>query len=130
MSIKRHSQMSIKQWIAMPLAIGIGVFAVNSSEGETVLEGVYRKEFIASAIEACVREAMADPKNKTIAKPIISEYCNCYANGMVDRMRHNDVVKLAKAYSDKRTPPSGAPPEKEDHTGRNGKVVALYRRRL
>jgi hypothetical protein len=92
MSIKRHSQMSIKQWIAMPLAIGIGVFAVNSSEGETVLEGVYRKEFIASAIEACVREAMADPKNKTIAKPIISEYCNCYANGMVDRLRRNDLV--------------------------------------
>jgi hypothetical protein len=72
----------------------------NDIEG---LTGRTRSEFVESAAATCVKSQNNHPENKDISASIISQYCNCYASGMADRVSPNEMRSLGIGKKDQST---------------------------
>ena len=60
------------------------------------LTGRTRSEFVEAAAATCVKSQNNAPENKNISVSIISQYCNCYASGLADRVSPNELGSLGK----------------------------------
>ena len=83
-------------WIAWAAAFGVAFFVVKYGvsyvKGQEVgLTGAMRDGFVGGAIRTCGEKQMNDPANAGISKAILSMYCNCYANGIADRISENQL---------------------------------------
>jgi hypothetical protein len=89
-----------RKWIVGPIAFGLAIFAVKYGQhwlrdNDPGLTGTVRSSFVESAIATCVKKQDEDPANKGISPSIISQYCNCYANGLADRVSNNELKSVA-----------------------------------
>jgi hypothetical protein len=72
----------------------------NDIEG---LTGRTRSAFVESAAATCVKSQNNAPENKDISASIISQYCNCYASGLADRVSPNEMRSLGIGKKDQST---------------------------
>lgn len=84
------------------VAIGLAFFAVKYGQqwlrnNDPGLTGTVRSSFVESAVDSCVATQSNDPASKGISLSLISQYCNCYANGLADRVSNNELKAVATA---------------------------------
>ena len=95
------------KWIAGPIVFGLAFFAIkygvqwirNDHQG---LTGANRSAFVEGAVGACLKKQKDDPINKGISDLLISQYCNCYANGMADIVSVNELKSFATMGTDQK----------------------------
>jgi len=84
------------------LAFGI-MFSANLAEvrfvmnEEVGLKGEPRARFLARAEEGCTKRQIGAPENGGAQASVIVSYCNCYANGMADRVSFNHLKDYVTA---------------------------------
>jgi hypothetical protein len=87
-------------WIVWALAFGIAFWAakygVSYLRGQELrLTGASRDAFVGAAIRTCRDKQFNAPENANIAKPLLLQYCNCFANGVADRISNNRPRELS-----------------------------------
>jgi hypothetical protein len=69
----------------------IGFDTVIRNEAQH-LTGADRASFVVGVANACLRKYDADKKvNPAIPRPLVEQYCRCYANGLADRASKSEL---------------------------------------
>lgn len=71
----------------------------RGADSSRYLEGPARSSFIAGTVEGCMRN-YGSGRTSIIPKPLIEEYCQCYANGLADRAKAQDIKSENRAVMD------------------------------
>lgn len=63
------------------------------------LTGDTRSAFVNNAVSSCNQRQLAAPENRGASPQLIASYCNCFANGMADRISINQIKAVGPAPS-------------------------------
>lgn len=77
------------------IAIGIWYAHETVENSEPGLKGNARSSFVNSMVASCTEKQnkAAEAEGKSIPVAITSQYCNCYAASMADKLSNNDLIK-------------------------------------
>lgn len=91
--------MKYLKWFAAALAFGLAYFAVKYvfeyNRDESAITGATRTAFVENAVKTCLPRQRAEAAGKDVPDSVIVEYCQCYADGMADRIKRADLQKLS-----------------------------------
>jgi hypothetical protein len=85
---------SLSVVIALGVAVAAAVYPVR--EFPFAAPGPDRDEFLSSALGGCARQQRALSQNRDVLDDTINKFCSCYANGMADTTRREDIEYRAK----------------------------------
>jgi hypothetical protein len=88
--------MTKRKKIGLILTFAFWAAGVSHSQGEDDLglTGAARDRFVGGAMRSCVEKQVSTPENASIGKPLLVQYCYCYANGMADRISNIRALEL------------------------------------
>jgi hypothetical protein len=86
------SARKLLSYFALAVAILVIPYFYNRPSGLTA--GAARDAFVDTVARSCTDNQVSAPVNAKFPKPVIEQYCNCYAKGMADRLSESRLQGL------------------------------------
>ena len=84
-------------FLAVPLALVAWRYGQQwLRDTEQGLTRTVRSTFVEAAIDSCTTTATNEQANNGLSPSLISQYCNCHANGMADILSISEVKAMEK----------------------------------